>query len=85
MQCAQCLGQAHHALCQLGGQKFGNRAGIQQLQRLIGEFTQRCLLNAFSRRVNRRKRLLQFRCAEVALHQPFRLEWLSGCKVRYLF
>ena len=78
MQGAQRLGQAHHALRQLGRQQLGDSAGIQQLQRLIGEFTQRRLLDAFRRRVNRGERLLQLRRAEIALYAVLRVDHLCA-------
>ena len=78
MQGSQRFGQAHHALRQLGWQQLGNGAGIQQLQRLIGELTQRRLLDAFGRRVNRGERLLQFRRAEIALHAVLGVDHLCA-------
>ena len=41
MQGVQRLRQAHQAAAQLRRQQFGDGAGIQQLQRLIGQLAQR--------------------------------------------
>ena len=54
MQRTQRFRQAHHALCQFRRQQFADGAGIQQIQRLVGEFTQRRLFDAFGRGVDRR-------------------------------
>ncbi len=78
MQGTQRLGQTHHPLRQLGWQQLGNGAGIQQLQRLIGQLTQRRLLDAFGRRVNRGERLLHLRRAEIALNAVLRVDHLCA-------
>ena len=54
----------------------GNGAGIEQIQRLIGKFAQRSLLNPFRGWVNWRERFLQFRGAEIALYAVFRVDHL---------
>ncbi len=78
MQGAQRFRQAHHALRQLGWQQFGNGAGVEQLQRLIGQLAQRCLLDAFGSRVDRGQGLLHLRGAEIALHTVLRVDHLRA-------
>ena len=58
MQRAQGVRQAHHPLRQLRRQQFGDRAGFKQLQRLVGELTQRSLLDAFGGGIYRGQRFL---------------------------
>ena len=52
VQRTQRLRQAHHPLRQLRRQEFANRAGFQELKRLIGELAQGRLLDAFGGRIN---------------------------------
>ena len=52
MQRTQRLRQAHHPLRQLRRQEFANRAGFQELKRLIGELAQGRLLDAFGGRID---------------------------------
>ncbi|MNT13084.1 hypothetical protein D3C72_1480400 [compost metagenome] len=53
VQCMQRLWQAHQTAAQFRRQQFGNSAGIQQLQRLIGQLAQRGLAYAFGGGINR--------------------------------
>ena len=52
VQRTQRLRQAHHPLRQLRRQEFANRAGFQELKRLIGELAQGRLLDAFGGRID---------------------------------
>ena len=85
MQRTQRLRQAHHPLRQLRRQQFANRAGFQQLKRLIGEFAQRRLLNAFSGWVDRSEGFLQLRGAHIALYAIFRVDHLGAKLAAFSF
>ena len=78
MQRTQRFRQAHHPLRQLRRQEFANCAGLEQLERLIGELAQGRLLNAFGSRVDRRQGLLQLRGAHIALDAVFRVDHLGA-------
>ncbi|MNF01142.1 hypothetical protein D3C81_1086460 [compost metagenome] len=53
VQGMQCLWQTHQTTAQFRRQQFGDGAGIQQFQSLIGQFAQRSLPDTFSRWVDR--------------------------------
>ena len=53
VQRTQRFRQAHHPLRQLRWQEFANRAGFQELKRLVGELAQGRLLDAFGGRIDR--------------------------------
>ncbi len=78
MQRAQRLRQAHHPLRQLRRQQLGNGAGVEQIQRLIGQLTQRSLLDAFGSGVDRRQGLLHLRGAEIALNAVLGVDHLRA-------
>ncbi len=78
MQRTQRFRQAHHALCKLWRQKFGNGAGLEQFERLIGKFTECGLFHPFGRGINRRQRFLHGWGTLITLDTVFRVNHLRA-------